>query len=440
MTGIHMGGNDQLKECKAQANSHIAYILLSIVLCFLLILTPGCAANGGDSAAKDDGAGANTNEETAYPPPDEGAETAAVDSKYGIYYEIFVRSFADSDGDGIGDLRGLMGALDYLNDGNDDTDTDLGVNGIYLMPVNVSPSYHKYDVTDYYDIDPEYGTLEDFEHFLGEAHKRGIRVIMDLVINHTSKGHPWFRESSSSEGSPYRDYYNWADDTMEGYNVKAVLPSGSRLWHSLNESHYYGYFWDGMPDLNYDNPQVRKEVRDIAHFWLNKGVDGFRLDAAMHIYGIYEKPVGTKLPLKNIEWWSEFRRSAEEVKEDVYLVGEVWDKAYAAAPYYEGFDSLFNFDLGEGIITSLHTGSAAAVSSKGFSQWLYDKYETYRSKKPDFIDAPFLTNHDQDRIMDRLRGNVEKAKLAANIYMTLPGNPYIYYGEEIGMADRSRMN
>lgn len=362
------------------------------------------------------------------------SETDDKYGKYGVYYEIFVRSFADSDGDGIGDIRGLTSMLDYLNDGNDDTDTDLGINGIYLMPVNVSPSYHKYDVTDYYDIDPEYGTLEDFEHFLDEAHKRGIRVIMDLVVNHTGRDHPWFRESSSSAESRYRDYYNWADEASEGCDINAVLPSGSRLWHRSNGSFYYGYFWDGMPDLNYDDPRVRKEIKDIARFWLKKGVDGFRLDAAMHIYGVYEKPAGTDLPAKNIEWWQEFRNSAEEVKRDVYLVGEVWDKAYAAAPYYKGFDSLFNFDLGEGIITTLHTGSANAVSSKGFAWWLLDRYETYGSVRQDFIDAPFLTNHDQDRIMTRLRGDVEKAKLAAAIYLTLPGNPFIYYGEEIGMT------
>ncbi len=316
--------------------------------------------------------------------------------------------------------------LDHLNDGNPHTDDDLGINGIYLMPVNVSPSYHKYDVIDYYNIDPEYGTLEDFELLLKEAHERGISVIMDLVINHTSNQHPWFKESASTEDSPYRDYYNWAQEDEEG--------SGSKIWHKYYGAYYYGYFWDGMPDLNYDNPKVREEIKDIARFWLEKGVDGFRLDAAMHIYGIYEKPIGTKLQEKNQQWWKEFGAAVEQVNPNVYLVGEVWEKTYAIAPYYEGLDSLFNFDVGEGIIKVIQTGTGTAVSSKGFSQWLANKYDTYSKAEPKYLDAPFLTNHDQNRIMDRLRGDLDKAKLAASIYLTLPGNPYIYYGEEIGMT------
>lgn len=365
--------------------------------------------------------------------PDVDRKPRVIENKYGIYYEIFVRSFADSDGDGIGDIKGMTSMLDYLNDGNSQTDTDLGVNGIYLMPVNISPSYHKYDVINYYEIDPEYGSMEDFELFLTEAHKRGMRVIMDLAVNHTSSEHPWFKESAASSGSPYRDYYNWAYDDTEGYDVKSVLSSGSKIWHSLNGSYYYGYFWSGMPDLNYDNPKVREEIKNVARFWLEKGVDGFRLDAAMHIYGVYEKPVGTRLQEKNIQWWKEFGSAAEQIDPDVYLVGEVWDKTYAIAPYYEGLDSLFNFDVGEGIIKVIRSGSAAAVSSKGFSQWLAAKYELYEKAEPKYLDAPFLTNHDQNRIMDRLSGDTARAKLAAGIYLTLPGNPFIYYGEEIGM-------
>lgn len=365
--------------------------------------------------------------------PDIERKPRTIENKYGVYYEIFVRSFADSNEDGIGDLKGLSSKLDYLNDGNQATKTDLGIDGIYLMPVNVSPSYHKYDVTDYYDIDPEYGTLEDFSKFLEDAHERGIKVIMDLVINHTSKDHSWFRESAKSPENPYRSYYNWASEGDKGYDVKSVLASGTRVWNRHNGSYYYGYFWEGMPDLNYDSVDVRKEIKKIAQYWLEKGVDGFRLDAAMHIYAINEKPAGTRLRDKNIQWWKEFGAAAEEVNPNVYLVGEVWEKSYAIAPYYEGLDTLFNFDAGEGIISIIQSGSVMAVGSKGFAPWLKERHDNFAKAEPNYLDAPFLTNHDQNRIMDRLKGDIGKAKLAAAIYLTLPGNPFIYYGEEIGM-------
>lgn len=354
-------------------------------------------------------------------------------AKHGIYYEVFVRSFADSNGDGIGDIRGLTGCLDYLNDGDSHTETDLEIDGIYLMPIHASSSYHGYDVTDYTAINPEYGTLEDFSVFLKEAHTRNIRVIMDLVVNHTGREHPWFREASKSPNSPYRDYYSWADEATEGIDVKSTLSSGSRLWHKANDAYYYAYFWDGMPDLNYDNPKVREEIKKIAAYWLEMGVDGFRLDAAMHIYGVHEKPVGLNIYEKNLAWWKEFRENAEKINPQVYLVGEVWEKTYAVAPYYQVFDSLFNFDAAEGIINTVLSGSGITASDKGLARWLSEKYQTYEKSNTGFIDAPFLSNHDQNRIMERLKGDVSKAKLAAAIFLTLPGNPFIYYGEEIGM-------
>ncbi|MEG6614567.1 alpha-amylase family glycosyl hydrolase [Pseudoclostridium thermosuccinogenes] len=363
--------------------------------------------------------------------PDVTRKERVIDSKYGIYYEIFVRSFADSDGDGIGDFKGLTRQLDYLKD--DSSDEDLNVDGIWLMPVNASPSYHKYDVTDYYSIDPEYGTMEDFEHFLAEAHKRGLKVIMDLVINHTSSQHPWFIESCKPEDNPYRDYYRWAKTDQEGYNLKGKSPWGSNTWHKKGDSYYYGIFWDQMPDLNYDNPKVRQEIKNIAKFWLEKGVDGFRLDAALHIYGAHENPVGTDYQKKNLQWWKEFGAYVEEVNPKAYLVGEVWDKTSVVAPYYQGLDSLFNFDVGEGIIKAVNSGTGAAVSSKGFARWLEEKYADFTKVERNFLDAPFLTNHDQNRSMNQLGKDVGKAKLAAGIYLTLPGNPFIYYGEEIGM-------
>ncbi|HBN95948.1 MAG TPA: alpha-amylase, partial [Firmicutes bacterium] len=173
--------------------------------------------------------------------------------KHGVFYQIFVRAFADGNGDGLGDLRGIIDRMDYL--------TDLGVSGIWLTPIHPSPTYHKYDVTDYYAIDREIGTLEEFEELITKAHSRGIRVIMDLVLHHTSRLHPWFIAATLDPQSPYRDYYIWADSDT---NLSAPGPWAQRVWHPHATGHYYGLFWDGMPDLNYDNPKVREEAKAIA--------------------------------------------------------------------------------------------------------------------------------------------------------------------------------
>lgn len=330
-------------------------------------------------------------------------------SKHGVYYQIFVRAFADGDGDGLGDLRGIIDRMDYLE--------DLGVSGIWLTPIHPSPTYHKYDVLDYYAIDPEIGTLEDFRELLATAQSRGIRVIMDLVLHHTSNLHPWFVAATLDPKSPYRDYYIWADSDT---NLSAPGPWAQRVWHSAANGHYYGLFWDGMPDLNYDNPLVQEEAKAIAEFWLDLGVDGFRLDAAMHIYAHAEED-------RSVEWWVEFREHLAEIKPDVYLVAEVWDKSNVVAPYYAGFDSAFNFDLANLIILSAKSGSDFGLAR--VTQRFIHRYEEH---SPWVIDAPFLTNHDQDRVMSLLN-DVEQMKMAASVYLTLPGNPFIYYGEEIGM-------
>ena len=349
-------------------------------------------------------------------------------NKEGVYYEVFVRSFADSDGDGIGDFNGLTAKLDYLNDGDKKTDTDLGVDGIWLMPINVSPSYHQYDVADYYNIDEDYGTIEDFEKFLKEAHKRGIKVIMDLVVNHTSNQHPWFQEALRSKDSQYRDYYHILDEYKEGYNLEAVK-FDHPVWNKEGDCLYNGIFGYNMPDLNYDNPKVRDEMNKIAQFWLKKGIDGFRLDAARHIYDVDEYPLYEDLLEKNILWWQEFCQACEEINPNVYLVGEVWDNDVAnVAPYCQVFDSCFNFGAGETIMTMV-----SSKEDSGFGKQLENIYKCYGESNNKFIDAPFLSNHDKERVMSTFKGDKKSAKLAANIYLTLPGNPFIYYGEEIGM-------
>ncbi|MBM7570829.1 alpha-amylase family glycosyl hydrolase [Aquibacillus albus] len=328
---------------------------------------------------------------------------------HGVYYEIFVRSFYDSDDDGIGDLNGVTEKLDYLS--------DLGIEGIWLMPINKSPSYHGYDVTDYKSIDPDYGSSEDFKTLVEEAHERDIKILMDLVVNHTSKRHPWFEDASSSEESPYRDWYIWANDET---NTTERGEWSQTLWHGSSGNKYYGVFWQGMPDLNFDNPEVREEMIDIGEYWLEEyNIDGYRLDAAKHIFDSEEK---------NHEWWREFNSAMKDINENALLVGEVWDSATIVGPYLDGgLDSTFNFDLSANILNSVKNESDGIVSS------LTRTRSYFNDVSDEYIDSTFITNHDMNRVMSELNGDVEQAKMAASILLTLPGNPFIYYGEEIGM-------
>lgn len=184
------------------------------------------------------------------------------------------------------------------------------------MPLNPSPSYHKYDVTDYYQVDPQYGNLNDFRTLMKEADRKGIKVIMDLVINHSSSEHPWFKEGSVNPQSKYHDYYVWADENTD---LEEKGSWGQQVWHKNpnGEGYFYGTFWSGMPDLNFDNPEVRKEMIKVGKYWIQQGADGFRLDAAMHIFKGQTKEGADK----NIAWWNEFRSEMEKVNPNVYLAG-----------------------------------------------------------------------------------------------------------------------
>ncbi|WP_410514927.1 alpha-amylase family glycosyl hydrolase [Paenibacillus sp. BR2-3] len=344
------------------------------------------------------------------------------DSNNGVFYEIYVRSFYDSNKDGNGDLNGIIQKLDYLNDGNPHTKKDLGVDSLWLMPVSPSPSYHKYDTTDFYSVDPQYGSVEDFRRLTKEAHKRGMKVTIDLALNHTSNQHPWFQDASKDKNSPHRDYYIWADADTD-LNEKG--PWGQQVWYETypgSGDYYYALFIDFMPDLNFENPKVREEMTKVGKYWLNQGADGFRLDAAMHIYEDIDK---------NVAWWDEFKKGLQQLKPDAYLVGEVWDRPNQVAPYYKPLDSAFNFDLSEKILDAVQNGA-----DNGLASFAAQTLELYRAYSSNPIDAPFLTNHDQERTMTRLNGDVNKAKNAASILFTLPGNPFIYYGEEIGMLGK----
>lgn len=341
--------------------------------------------------------------------------TIASEYKGRVFYEVFVRSFSDSNNDGIGDIKGITQKLDYLK--------DLGVKGIWVMPINPSPSYHGYDVTDYYNINPQYGTMNDFKELITEAHKRDINVIMDLVINHTSDQHPWFQQALKDKSSIYRDYYNWANK-----NTDLNEPSpfgGDKPWTKTSDGkdYYYALFWKGMPDLNYDDKEVRMETKRIAKYYLDMGLDGFRLDAAKWIY--------TNDVKRNVQWWKEFNTYVKSVNNDAILVGEVWeDDPLYIAPYINGLDSCFDFPLSDQIIKGLTSSSSMKDATLSINK-IYNKYKKVNSN---YVDSPFLTNHDMNRIMSVLNNDEEKAKKAAAILLTLPGTPYLYYGEETGMT------
>jgi alpha-amylase len=336
-----------------------------------------------------------------------------------VFYEVFVRSFYDSGGDGIGDLPGLIDKLDYLNDGDPATEDDLGVTGLWLMPVFASPSYHGYDVTDYDIVNPEYGTNDDFRRLMAEAHRRGIRVIIDLVLNHTSDQHPWFVDSASGPNAKYRDWYIWSE-TDPGY----FGPWGEPVWHEKNGAYYYGIFGSGMPDLNLENPDVTAALYDVARFWLEEmGADGFRLDAARHL--IEEGRVQSNTP-ETHAWLHDFYLFSKGVSPEALTVGEIMDVSDAIATYVgSDVDLAFEFSLADSLLISVDEGRVTPVESAMKEvQRLYPA-EGY---------ATFLTNHDQNRVMDRLSREAGKAELAATLLLTLPGVPFVYYGEEIGMT------
>jgi len=330
---------------------------------------------------------------------------------YRNYYEIFVGSFYDSNGDGVGDLNGVTQKLDYIRN-------DVGADGIWLTPINPSPSYHKYDITNYNDIDPQFGTLSDFDGLIAGAHKRDMRVLLDLVVQHTSVNHPWFTEAvkalQSGGGGKYVDYYRFADAPQAGYSE-----------YGDTGVYYAAVFSPDMPDLNTDNPAVRAEIADIMSFWLNRGADGFRLDAATSFY--------PGSAAKNTEFLKWLNGACKAVKPGAYLVGEVWSGANDILSYYgSGIDSFFNYPFATvtGVVNAdIKAKNGAALSAKA-QKWDEDIHKA----NPNAQDAPFISNHDNPRPAGYLMRDPAMEKLSAAVYLLLPGCPFIYYGEEIGMV------
>ena len=330
-------------------------------------------------------------------PTEPTIDLRAINPHNDVYYQIFVRSFADSNGDGIGDLNGIRENLDYLE--------ALGITALWLLPINPSPTYHGYNVTDYLDIHPHYGTMQDFQDLLDEAHQRGIKIVIDLVINHTSDQHPWFVSARQSTSSPYRNYYVWNGNTA------------------------YESFVGGMKDLNFNHPEVIQEIKNIMDFYLNMGVHGFRIDAAKHLFEGLNADWNNTLALLDLNMHIKTNYP------NSFIVSEVFDYNYLSlVDYYIGSDSVFNFHAAANIWDKVGNGNSRFLLVSNLKR----AYDAFRDINPDFVDSPFIGNHDVNRVasmsgFSNPGDGAQKLALAARLLLTLPGSPFIYYGDELGM-------
>ena len=349
------------------------------------------------------------------------AETPDTADNNRVFYEIFVGSFSDSDGDGTGDLRGIINRMDYLNDGDPASGKSLGVEGIWLTPVFLSPSYHKYDVTDYYTIDPAFGTVEDLKDLIRVCHERDVKLILDLPLNHTGHLNGWFRNFCSAHllhnpGSIWYNLYTWIgrDDPKPAGRRFLPVPGTDEL--------YECNFSDHMPELNFDDGSAWEKALDIAYFYLDLGVDGFRFDAAKYIYLNEEE--------KNTAFWTRYMEKLKEKKPDIYTVAEVWDGDGVLERYQKAVNCFhFSAAQGEGIYAETARGGDVNKLARASEAWL----KRLREINPEAMDIPFISNHDMDRAAGYLSMSNGRMQMAANLYILSPGSPFIYYGEEIGL-------
>ncbi len=336
-----------------------------------------------------------------------------------VFYEIFVRSFYDSNNDGIGDLRGVIEKLDYLK--------NLGITGIWLMSINMnSDGDHGYAIMDYMKIAPEYGTIEDFKELITKAHDNGIGIVMDMVINHCSSDNPFFISALNSIDSPYRDWFTWSSEKLYWRQPWSDSP----VWHEGKEKkYYYGLFSRSMPDLNFKNEEVYRYIQQVIAFWLNSGVDGFRFDAATHIFE-NETGILADLP-ETIDLFKGIRKLVNSYN-GKYLIGEAGKSEYIG----DGKDSLhgyFNFGFIGNLTRAIYNENAQMFTEK--------LQEEYNKMPPGGYVSNVLGNHDSflgPRVATRFKQNPQLLKIAATALLTTPGIPFIYYGEEIGMTSNNR--
>lgn len=363
-----------------------------------------------------------------------------------VFYQIWPRSFYDTNADGHGDFNGMTAKLPYLQ--------DLGVTALWLTPMFEAPSYHGYDFTEFYQVESDYGSMAEFEHFIQQADKHGMKVILDLVINHISSEHDWFKRSAAGE-APYKDYFVWRDDMPAAGSGWGHAWSNNdkpdAVWHynDSRKAYYYAAFGASQPDLNLRHPDVVAEMKKMAKFWLDKGVAGFRLDAVR--FAMEGGPDAQADTEETIAYWQDFNQYVKSVNPQAYLVGEAWTDIPVAARYYgggTGLDQGFDFEVGYKILGLLKPGASGeaqfgtmdsnidsnAQKTAEAAVLQQNVQQRIDSAAPLSFFAPFLTNHDQERLAYQLAAHDAKAKQAAAMLFSSPGTPYIYYGEEIGLT------
>ncbi len=343
------------------------------------------------------------------------------DDNYRVFYQIFVGSFSDSDGDGVGDIRGIINRMDYLNDGNMNSEDSLGVQGIWLSPIFESPSYHKYDVADYYKVDEEFGTEEDLKELIELCHERNVKIILDVPINHTSSSNLWFMKfvNAHKDGNTedtYYDMYSWA--TLEDRVAGATYSEVAGTEHDFYECN----FSTDMPELNFDNEAVREEVLNIAKYYLDLGIDGFRFDAIKYVY--YDSLT------QSVDFWKWYMEELRAYKPDIYCVGECWSGDAETLEYIEALNC-FNFQLGQ--VDGYTTNAAKGKQIDVFTNYIEQYQDLMQEANVDGMMCSFLANHDTDRAAGYLTPTTGQAHMAANLYLLCNGSPFIYYGEEIGL-------
>jgi glycosidase len=371
---------------------------------------------------------------------------AAPVSANNLVYQVFVRSWADTpdDPDEIGDLRGLRQKLDYLNDGDTETDDDLEAGILWLMPIFPSPSYHGYDVTDYQAVNPDYGTMQDFDYLIAAAHRRGVRIVLDLPVNHTSVQHPWFKQAVDDPASHYRAFYHFAD---------ADQPAPPGRWHVATGSRgqkvrFHGLFSQRMPDLDFENPEVREEMKAIARFWLEKGADGFRLDAAKHIYGFAFGPTAEADLVRNNLWWQEFSESVYRVNPGAVLIGEVMGDPETLRRHAFGLDGLLDAPfLPAARARIAFPGDGFLRRERGLIEGYHAmNQEAHRRAGALLRDEPFqpyffLSSHDhsprlasylEETRRQGMQPTVDEAyRLGMYVLLSIGPCPILYYGDEL---------